>query len=248
MRLLDVRTMQLKEFLGRDLPRYAILSHTWGEEEVTFNDLSQIEQASWKKGFSKMEQVACVAKKQGLDYFWVDTCCIDKSSSAELSEAINSMFAWYRDAAVCYAYLSDLHVGSSLDDISLSTSLASCRWFTRGWTLQELLAPSKLEFYDSCWNCLGGRDTAAILRSISEITSIDEDILRDNRRMRQVSVGRKMSWAAKRTTTRVEDMAYCLLGIFDINMPLLYGEGRKAFLRLQEEIIRGTTDTSILAW
>lgn len=174
---------------------------------------------------------------------WMDTCCIDKSSSAELSEAINSMFAWYQQADVCLVYLHD--VDSSLDPStpgSVRNSLRSSDWFNRGWTLQELVAPSVVYFHGSDWRSIGSRTSLKAV--LSEITSIDVDLF-SHGRLSRYSIAQKMSWAAKRETTRVEDEAYCLMGLFDINMPLLYGEGRKAFRRLQEEIIRRSDDQSI---
>ncbi|KAJ4088284.1 hypothetical protein NW760_013213 [Fusarium oxysporum] len=223
---------------------YAILSHTWGEDEVTFEDMIDGREKG-KKGYIKIVNTCRLAKERGILYAWVDTCCVDKRSSAELAEAINSMFNWYKFSAVCFAHLEDLDVHSGLQDDELD-GLSSCRWFTRGWTLQELIASQKLEFYDSRWNYRG---TKAQLRTeISDITGIDVEVLDNNAKLETIPVARRMSWAADRETTRIEDLAYCLLGIFGVNMPMLYGEGIKAFGRLQEEIIKETTDLSIFAW
>jgi hypothetical protein len=154
------------------------------------------------------------------------------------------MFRYYQKAAICYAYLAD--VPSDFDEDLESSIFSSSRWFTRGWTLQELIAPSKVNFYSSDWKKLGSK---ASLRSLlSKISKIDSSTLKDATNIQHVSVAQKMAWAANRMTTRIEDMAYCLLGIFNINMPLLYGEGEKAFLRLQEEIMKVTEDQSIFAW
>ncbi|RSL50317.1 hypothetical protein CEP54_011994 [Fusarium duplospermum] len=247
MRLINTKTLQLKEFNGTNRPPYAILSHTWGDQEVTFQDMQEgAGKHSWKAGFRKIVQTCRVARRSRIKYAWVDTCCIDKSSSAELSEAINSMFRWYEDSEICYAYLPDVH-GSSCEP---SDVVRSC-WFTRGWTLQELIAPRNLVFYASNWQCIDFRSSLG--KIIADSTGIDERLLQDNRAkpgriLRSSSIAQRMSWASKRETTRTEDLAYCLLGIFDINMPLLYGEGTKAFTRLQEEIIRHTDDQSIFAW
>ncbi|KAK1622849.1 hypothetical protein BDP81DRAFT_440360 [Colletotrichum phormii] len=240
-----------------------------------------------------------VARQQELEWIWIDTCCIDKSSSAELSEAINSMFEWYKRAAACYVYLYDVSSNGKLAYKALS--FASSRWFIRGWTLQELLAASKVYFYDQCWNCVhqiwkadeedvyplqthpeeiqqgtsksdeerprhlsfgamgptqqrpefnreGTFDMSSndFIRVLSDITTIDIaalstqfDVVHQN-----FSVAKKMSWAAKRETTRLEDKAYSLMGLFNVNMPLLYGEEEKAFFRLQEEIIKKSDDES----
>ncbi|OCK96314.1 HET-domain-containing protein, partial [Cenococcum geophilum 1.58] len=242
MRLLNSRTLQLEEFIGdANVPPYAILSHTWGEEEVTLRDMiSTAGSLKEKKGFKKIQNCCSQALADGLHWAWVDTCCIDKTSSAELSEAINSMFRWYSRSKVCYAYLTDVPY-DGFDD-----SLPKSRWFTRGWTLQELLAPSSVVYYSAEWTRIGdNEDLISVLRNV---TRIDEGILSRTKGLDWISVAEKMSWAATRETTRVEDMAYCLLGIFDVNMPLLYGEGERAFQRLQEEILRNSQDQSLFAW
>lgn len=268
MRLLNVRTLKLESFINPSDVKYAILSHTWGEEEVLYEDFQQPQKIHYNFGLrpawsgkfaaAKVTSSCARALKDGFDHIWIDTCCIDKSSSAELSEAINSMFQWYGQATRCYAYLEDVDLAG--DDTRgpdaggcgwKKTVLAGSRWFTRGWTLQELIAPPALEFYDCCWKSIGTRDEMAPV--LEEITGIPRVILHRSQcgpptwLLGCVSAACKMSWAAKRETTRPEDEAYCLMGLFNVNIPLLYGEGRKAFLRLQEEIIRTTSDQSILA-
>ncbi|KAI0110596.1 HET-domain-containing protein [Hypoxylon sp. NC0597] len=241
MRLIDVNTLELKEFFGRHIPRYAILSHTWnGDKEVTFQEWERHTDNAirCKEGYAKIVGACRRAQADGLQYLWCDTNCIDKRSSAELSEAINSMFAWYHDSDVCYAYLADVR--------GETDTCAKSRWFTRGWTLQELLAPSKVIFFDHYWTVLGERGEMASM--ISDITRIHIGPLKDRSTIYNYSVAQRMSWAANRQTTREEDISYCLLGLFDINMPLLYGEGPKAFYRLQREIIKVSDDQSVLAW
>jgi hypothetical protein len=217
------------------IPPYAILSHTWKEgEEVTFQEL--IEGTGMDKpGYEKIRFCGEQGKRDGLQYFWVDTCCIDKSSSAELSEAINSMLQWYRDAAKCYVYLSDVSISNGLDPKNLSHESAfwNCRWFTRGWTLQELIAPASVEFFSKEGQRLG--DRRSLEHQIHEITGISVQALRGSP-LSTFSVGERMAWATKRKTTRKEDEAYCLLGIFNIYMPLIYGEGSNAMTRLQRKI------------
>ncbi|KAF4452330.1 Vegetative incompatibility HET-E-1 [Fusarium albosuccineum] len=228
--------IRFEEFYGHNITPYAILSHTWEDgQEVTFEDCKS-SVAKNKKGYSKIQKTCQLAVDEGIDYIWIDTCCIDKSSSAELTEAINSMYQWYERAEVCYAYLSDLDGGD----------LKDCRWFTRGWTLQELIAPNNMKFFDHSWENVG--DKASLLEQLSTITSIEARILSHQDPLWYACVAKRFSWAAKRKNTRDEDIAYCLLGIFNINMPMLYGEGFKAFVRLQEEIIRTTNDLSIFAW
>ncbi|KAI0383458.1 heterokaryon incompatibility protein-domain-containing protein [Hypomontagnella monticulosa] len=228
-------------------PPYAILSHTWlaAQDEVTFQDfLYSPDRGQSKAGFTKIRYSCEQALQDGLRYVWVDTCCIDKTSSAELSEAINSMHAWYRLSAVCYVYLADVSRVSfnGADDPQFRRS----RWYSRGWTLQELLAPKQMQFYSSQWLPFGSKEELAV--TISEITGIDSAFITGEKDIMEASVAQRMSWAANRQTTRTEDVAYCLLGIFDVHIPLIYGEGKKAFIRLQEEIIRKSEDQSIFAW
>ncbi|OAK96860.1 HET-domain-containing protein [Phaeosphaeriaceae sp. SRC1lsM3a] len=229
----------LTEFTGEDIPRYAILSHTWGADhnEVTLADLEK-DTGTSKAGYRKLQFCADQAAKHGLRYFWVDTCCIDKSSSAELTEAINSMFAWYRDAARCYVYLSDVPIASLTSDLPAQQdwypALQQSRWFTRGWTLQELVAPESVEFFSAGGQRLGSKHS--LLQELHGITGISVEALRGSP-LDGFSVNERMSWVGQRRTKREEDMAYSLLGIFDVHMPLIYGEGqKKAFARLQREI------------
>ena len=239
MRLIDTRSIELVEFAPNEIPNHAILSHTWGDEEVLFADIRN-RSFKHKKGYPKLQQACAQAKRNGYEYIWVDTCCIDKSSSADLSEAINSMYRWYENADVCYAYLSDVATATDKD-------IENARWFTRGWTLQELLAPANLIFFASDWTKLG--EKTALTKSLSNVTNIDEDILANSKRFDTASVAKRMSWAARRNTTRPEDAAYCLMGLFSVNMPMLYGEGgERAFLRLQEEIMKQSDDHSLFAW
>lgn len=230
--------LQLVEFNPSEIPPYAILSHTWGRGEVLYNDVIN-GTAPQREAFQKVHDACLQARADGYDYIWIDTCCINKVSSAELSEAINSMFAWYRDSNICYAFLNDL----ADDD---HESFAECRWWTRGWTLQELIAPGNVIFFDRNWTKVGDKSTLG--KQIAKITRISEDILTGKRSMGTASIANRMGWAARRTTTRPEDMAYCLMGIFSVNMPLLYGEGMRAFIRLQEEIMKYSTDQTLFAW
>jgi hypothetical protein len=247
MRLLDTRTFKLNVFFDEYIPPYVILSHTWDqpEEEVTYQDLEDIERAQDKEGFRKIEGCCAQARRDGFDWIWIDTCCINKESSAELSEAINSMFHWYRDSHMCYAFLSDVHSNATKMTEPLPRDFPSSRWFTRGWTLQELLAPHVLYMFNTHWEVIGTKlSLASVLQSI---TGIPVDVLR-GKSVSECCVAEIMSWARYRRTTRVEDMAYSLLGLFNINMPLLYGEREKAFIRLQEEILKNTGDYSLFAW
>ena len=197
-----------------------------------------------RKGFHKIQNCCALARSDGWEYVWIDNCCIDQKSSADLSEAINSMYRWYKDAVVCYAYLADISVSVGRREHPRK-KLRESRWFTRGWTLQELLAPKFLTFYDRDWIDVGTKYSLQHL--ISDATGIDTSHLFEQ--LHLVSAAAKMSWASSRETTRPEDIAYSLLGLFDVNMPLLYGEGAaKAFERLQHQIIGSREDESIFAW
>ncbi|EPE06723.1 HET domain-containing protein [Ophiostoma piceae UAMH 11346] len=355
MRLLNVETMALEMFQGEDtMPPYTILSHCWGEEEVSLQDF-QRGNYHHLKGFQKIESCCRRTKLEHFKYTWIDTCCINKDSSAELSEAINSMFLWYERAVVCYVYLEDVtwdwtddtwfdESGEEVDvdmpsgsadrkdmtrtapktqgttpmrsrstvlfhgvdlvreqtherqgktlitdkypndcqilqvlppneyhslqriqalscrpDSPNTIQFRSSRWFTRGWTLQELIAPEHVIFFDHTWSEIGSK--IALSNLIFAITGIDKLVLchsflqhsidYEDRKplqetLRKFSVATRMYWASRRSTSRMEDIAYCLLGIFDINMPLMYGEGSRAFYRLQLEIMQEEPDPSIL--
>ncbi|KAI0716533.1 hypothetical protein C8Q76DRAFT_410889 [Earliella scabrosa] len=193
---------------------------------------------------SKIRNFCAVARACGYRYGWMDSCCIDKTSSAELSEAINSMYEWYSRAQVCCVYLHD--VGSEEDPRTPKSAFRRSEWFSRGWTLQELIAPFRLTFFSKEWQMLCSK--AILVQELTEITGVDRDILLHHKSLDSVSVARRMSWAAERKTTRIEDEAYSLMGIFGIYMPTIYGEGRNAFIRLQEEIFQRSADQSIFAW
>ena len=232
--------LRLVEYHKDDIPQYAILSHTWGadNEEVTFKDFTKgrnKEKAGWGKvGFCRKQ-----ATNDNIQHFWIDTCCIDKANNTELSEAINSMSRWYRRASKCYVYLSDVSINrhgktSPSTKPGWEEDLRKSRWFRRGWTLQELIAPRSVEFFSEEGHWLGSKRT--LEQQIYEITGIAIEALR-GRQLTEFSVEERFSWAKSRETRHQEDEAYSMLGMFDVCMPLLYGEGRaKAFRRLREEI------------
>jgi Heterokaryon incompatibility protein (HET) len=230
--------LSLTEFFESRIPEYAILSHRWEAEEVTFKDLIDGKTKS-KAGYRKIQFCGEQSRHDGLQYFWVDTCCIDKSNSTELAEAINSMFRWYQKAARCYVYLSDVStrkrkVSDTSTEGTWESAFRASQWFTRGWTLQELLAPTSVEFFSREGKRLGDKGT--LKRHIQEITGITVSAL-EGAPLSQFGVDERLSWAENRQTTRSEDKAYSLLGIFSIHLPLIYGEGREhAFKRLMKEI------------
>ncbi|KAF5338563.1 hypothetical protein D9758_016541 [Tetrapyrgos nigripes] len=243
MRLLHTKDLTVKQFFT-DIPRYVILSHTWEQDEVSFQDIQNLDIARSKAGWRKVENACGRARRYHFDWIWIDSCCINKESSAELSEALNSMYQYYEDAAMCYVYLSDVsgeyHPGNE------KSNFRGSRWFKRGWTLQELLAPEYVVFLDKNWQRIGTR--WSLQDVVSAVTGIPVDVFK-GRIIDEYSVAQRMSWAAFRETTRPEDQAYCLLGVFGVSMSPIYGEGGvKAFMRLQQEIIRISDDRSIFAW
>jgi hypothetical protein len=244
MRLINTKTKELEVFESNETPRYAILSHTWTKQELTIQDIGSERKAGKKVGYAKLDNACRLAAAEDYGYVWLDTCCIDKTNNVELSEAINSMFHWYKNAGVCFAYLAD--VPPDVDPFEDKSLFLASRWFTRGWTLQELLAPSKVTFLADDRSELGCRTKLA--SAISNITGIPSEYLL-GKDLEHASVAMRFSWAADRKTTKPEDIAYCLLGIFDIHMSLLYGEQEAgAFRRLQQKIMKTSDDQSIFAW
>jgi hypothetical protein len=238
--------LTITSFDDSELPLYAILSHTWGTdaEEVTFADLvrgnGKHETGYVKKpSYKKIRFCGQQAQQDGLQYFWVDTCCIDKTDKAELSHAIQSMFRWYQTATRCYVYLSDVSTMETRCDnmpgkFTWEPAFRSSRWFTRGWTLQELLAPSIVEFFSEEWDKLG--DKVSLKPLINKMTSISLEAL-DGAPLSRFSVNTRLGWKEGRITTREEDGAYSLQGILDVELAPVYGEGAAgAFRRLMDEV------------
>ncbi|KAM7183190.1 NACHT domain containing protein [Rhypophila sp. PSN 637] len=238
MRLLerdDTGEFRLTDVPNNKVPPYAILSHTWGDEEVLFSDLKN-GTAKDKAGYVKIQFCGDQAERDGVNFFWVDTCCIDKSDKIELQSSLNSMFEWYRNAAKCYVYLSDVSACKRDTDGKPSWELTfrKSRWFTRGWTLQELVAPATLKFFSRDNKLLG--DKQSLEQEIHDITQIPLNALR-GAPLSDFSVVERMSWIKGRETKYEEDKAYSLFGIFGVHIPVIYGEGEdKAFDRLREKI------------
>ncbi|CAK1356581.1 Vegetative incompatibility protein HET-E-1 [Cercospora beticola] len=253
MRLLNVHTLELEEFTDEDLPPYAITSHRWGKtsHETTYDDVAHARQQQ-KPGYQKVLSFCKFVREcqLDLDWIWIDTCCIDKRNLVELSEAINSMYRWYAESAICIALLHDVYqeVYVGPEPLQLSNS----EWFKRGWTLQELLAPTTVVFADSAWRYIGAKITtgtplwlrlvhsSSIMQGyvfeLSKASGIPHEILAGDLKLSSVDVETKMSWMRDRNTTRAEDRAYCLLGIFNVYLPPIYGERENAMMRLKREI------------
>jgi hypothetical protein len=254
LRLIHTEKLKLQTFKptpSNPAPSYAILSHRWGDEkdEVNFQQFTDSKYHD-RPGYSKIKDFCAKAAKHGYRWAWVDTCCIDKSGqdASELSEAINSMFVWYQEADCCYVYLNDVTFNTRHGE--MYDLLKKSAWFKRGWTLQELIAPKVVCFYDSEWDLIGKTGKKSdVANAVSKITRIDRNLLYGRQHFKEYSIAQRMSWAACRQTTKVEDRAYSLLGVFDIRMTLNYGEGHIAFKRLQEKLLKVTpVDWTLLVW
>jgi tetratricopeptide (TPR) repeat protein len=250
MRLLhfdELGKLVLTDFRGKTIPPYAILSHRWSGSEILLNDVQSGAYREKNEGYQKLEFCAKQAAQDKLQYFWIDTCCIDKWNLSELSKAINSMFQWYKNATRCYVFLSDVSVSTATEPVQRSdweASFSNSAWFTRGWTLQELIAPESVEFFSREGQCVG--DKASLEQLVNEITGIPLAALR-NRPLDQFSTSERKRWAEHRVTTEEEDIVYCLLGILGVSMPAVYGEGQEsARKRLQDEVEAASNVPSII--
>jgi hypothetical protein len=249
MRLVNTRTLELVTFSPQETPEYVILSHRWGLEEVTFKDMtiypsSDINSPTRKlKGFLKIEGACKTAASANYEWIWIDSCCIDKESSMDVDRSVKSMWNIYKDSDICFVYLADVpnYVAGC------GPSFKESNWFTRGWTLQELIAPVYVEFYASDWSQIGTK--LERYQEIAEITMVDVDLIAQKRSIDSYTTAERFSWAAHRQTTQAEDEAYSLLGLFQVHMPLHYGEGRtRAFTRLQETLYLSMCDDSIFLY
>ncbi|KAI6100833.1 hypothetical protein EV401DRAFT_1877198, partial [Pisolithus croceorrhizus] len=227
--------------------QFVTFSHRWGVGEPLLRDIEghSIYGMSTEGGFGKLQAFCLRAREQNYFWAWSDTCCIDKDSSAELQEAIGSMFKWYRRSALTIVHLSD---------VPETGSFGSSKWFRRGWTLQELLAPKTILFYTQNWSlyrtlmCSNHKADVAVLEELEVATGIESRFLTDFSPGMDDARSR-LQWASSRCTTRPEDIAYSLFGIFDLHLPILYGESaEKALGRLLTEIISQSRDISVLDW
>ncbi|KAK5725247.1 hypothetical protein LTR17_013116 [Elasticomyces elasticus] len=247
IRLLNVDTCSLET---SEAP-YAILSHRWGPDGILYKQWEDRNHGALrrKEAYKKITGACKQAQKDGLDYIWVDTICINKADNSELSESIKSMYAWYQNAEVpgrtrCYALLSD--VGGAAPFEESEHCFHRSAWFTRGWTLQELLAPRKIFFFARDWNSLG--DLGTLLDPVAGVTNIPQAVLRGDTPVHACTIAQRLSWASGRVTHRPEDQSYALLGILEVNMCLSYGEGQNAFVRLQEQLVMKGNGLTVLAW
>ncbi|GAP83691.1 putative het domain-containing protein [Rosellinia necatrix] len=258
MRLLNTTSYELRSD-SLDYFRqhgYAILSHRWVGDEIKLDQLKDVV-AEIRSGrapcstpqIDKIRGACRIARELRYSWIWIDSCCIDKTNAVELDESINSMFKWYGGASTCITYLSDVRLGAGSGVFESTERDGPSLWFSRGWTLQELLAPRELRFYDAGWRHLGTK--AELVAELASITRIDPGYLTHARPFRAACVAAKMSWMAGRTTTRPEDVAYSMLGIFGVRMNTKYAEGAEAFMRLQHELLTAPNlprDESLFAW
>lgn len=255
MRLINADNFEMQWFSSpASIPEYAIVSHRWVDgKEITFKEYSQVdrawlanfkhEDAETDPGLYKIHGACAEARRRGLKWVWLDTCCINKESSAELEMSIHSMFKWYQRTRICFVYLSDVSWNSPRSSPLPKLQFQQSKWFTRGWTLQELLAPKNLIFFDSRWYPLGTKNN--LQEEIQNASGIIPEHLSN---FRTACVAVRMSWASRRVTSLPEDLSYCLLGLFDVAIRMLYGEEGGAFRRLQEAIVQNSHDESIFAW
>lgn len=244
MRLLNTSTLQLHEFTA-STPPYATFSHVTDEFEASFEDLAQEERESWKDSIKIIEKACDQARTAGSEWLWNHAVCVDKRSCAAQSEAINSLAQIYRDSEYSIIYLDGLEYKPTGDKY-FGERLAECRWIKNIWAIPQVIFPREIYFFSSDWNQIGNKKS--LLPHLSSIIGIDKAVLEDSACLEDYSIARTMSWASEISVPRIEDSAYALLRLFDISMSVVYGEGRKSFLKLQEEIMRDTNDLSLLAW
>ncbi|ETN38886.1 uncharacterized protein HMPREF1541_06927 [Cyphellophora europaea CBS 101466] len=273
MRLIDTRTLELADF-GNHLPsaQYAILSHRWGDNEVTYRQYMALDKSllraqtprAYSSGLDKILWGCHMARRNNLRYFWIDTCCINKNNEddqTELSASVMSMWKWYHEAAICYIFLATITLSAAEVERDPNAFMEwhhskdsedrdygrPAEYFRRGWTLQELLAPRRAIFFNATWSFIGSR--LQLVDQIYNATNIAKQYINSNEGIRLASIAARLSWAGGRETTREEDRVYSLIGLFDINMDIRYGEGyERAFYRLQKEIVENDPSEDIFAW
>lgn len=248
MKLINVKSYELVEVLDSSIPPYAILSHTWGGDD-TVAPTHWTRLATIQRSLPIPEKVirACEdVHRRGITYLWVDSLCIDSSSSADLDEAVNGSLRRLRNASVCLVFLEDLPADSPAFDDNI---WRKCRYWQRAWTVQELIVPSQVDFFDKQWNYRGSKTSSDFLPLLSNITGVPKTVLTDGNTLSEISMAARMSWLADKIGNREEDVAYSLVAIAGVTLQVRYGEGaERAFLRLQEEVLQDTRDGSIFAW
>ncbi|CEJ93232.1 hypothetical protein VHEMI08840 [[Torrubiella] hemipterigena] len=249
MKLLQIQTSRIIEILPPNIPKYAILSHTWDvvtklPPPAAIQWAVDVQSKKYLALLPKIIEASRLALEQGIDYLWTDWLCIDSSSSASLEKAVNGALSLLQQCALCIVHLDDLEKDSFDEE-----GLAQCRYWTRSWTLQELIIPQNVQFYDASWKLCGEKHDADVSTIVSTVTGIPVPVLVEPDALWDTALAVRMSWAARRTCRREEDIAYSLLALAGVTLQVRYGEGSEAtFLRFQEEVLRNTRDTSLLAW
>jgi hypothetical protein len=220
-------------------PPYAILSHRWiyqggQSEEVTYQEFQNLDNIVMQKsGYAKIKATCYQAWRDGLQYVWVDTCCIKQGDHDDVARNIRSMFAYYRNSCICYVYLADV---STQDDAWRESQFPNSEWFKRGWTLQELLAPRDVAFFDREWNAIGSK--LDFKDDIAQITTIPPDIISGKQALSKIHPLSRMAWRSGRQTTRPQDLAYCLAGLLGVSIDPDYTETfEQAMIRLWAAVL-----------
>lgn len=244
MLLLNVFTFLLREFTS-STPPYATLSDFTEQIEASFEGSAYMQKGKGKERLTMIQRACGEARNAGSEWLWNFAACVDKRSSAAQSEAINSLAKIYRDCEYSIIYLADFDFKLVRDE-TMGGALAECRWVKNIWAIPQIIFAREAYFYSSDWSQIGTKRT--ILPLLSSIMGIDKPVLEDSDTVEDYSIARRMSWASDKTALRIEDYAYALLGLFNVSMPIIYGEGRRSFIKLQEEIIKDTDDFSLFAW
>lgn len=240
LRLIGARDLLPIRFSADKAPPYAFISHCWlhPDEEPTLRDL--VDNVAYRKaGFTKLQRAADVALRRGLEYFWIDTCCVDGRIIHEVRQAIKTVALWLTKADICFVYLSDVKAVEQRSSLNSNhESLRKSKWFTRSWTLVELLVPQRVEFFSDNWTALGDKST--LEKVITEVTLIPARALQGTIPLKNFPVELIRSWTDHRESHRPEDEAYCLLSLLEIDMTIHYDEGKDlAWGRLNNEIEKG---------
>lgn len=244
MRFLHTKTFVLHDFTGPP-SSYAVFFHAHGSDDIGFEDFSKPQMLLCKDGFHRLWQACSRARNHGSEWLWSDAVCIDRGSSTALTEAFNSLARIYQHCIFSIIYLEDLPCSDCVGG-GLEKRLAKCAWLRNVWVLPQLIFPKHSFIYDRDWAEIGTK--ASLARQLSLVTSIEQSVLINPAALGEYSVAKRMSWASHLEASRPEDRSFALLGILGVHMPIVYGEGQKAFIRLQEEILRDTNDYSLFAW
>lgn len=244
MLLLHTASLELCEF-GSDAPPYGTFSARWEDDTLGHEDLPSPQTAHQRPAFQALQRACSECQNHGLQWLWNDAVCINRRSIDALSKTLNSLAEIYRKSRLCIVYLHDLF-DTEASHFDVERGLSSCSWIKHVWMLPQLIFSTVLQFYDAQWMHIGSK--RQLSAELSRITAIEEGVLDGSESLEDYPNCVKMSWAAGLSAEAIEDVAYSLLAVFNVNMTIRYGEGMESFLRLQEEILKNTDDYSLLAW